>query len=751
MSYNVAEDETDVLRSLQAIRGRSALLGRLDDAQLAALAEKATRIAFAAGETLLREQDREDGVYLLLDGRAEVLGGGADEAQQLALVEPGDLVGEVAYFFGGRRTSQVRALTGVELARFSSEVFAELLANVPELAREVSAEVLARLRRSLLATHLSRLFGSLSAELLTDLESRTQWLTLGGGEVLFRQGDLADRAYIVLSGRLRVCVRDADGRSRRVNEVGRSETLGEMALLAEGTRSGTVHAQRDTYLAAFTREDFAALVAKRPEAMMPVTHLVLRRLQDDERFRSARPRVATIAIVGASPHQDLGDFARRFTGALGRFGPVDSLSSSAVDERLHERGIAQSTEGDVGSLRLVPWLLEREERVRFLVYEADSVWSAWTERCVRQADHVIVVADAEADARPGEVEAALARRRTEVSGCPVTLVLLRRSARPAGTARWLATRDVDQHVHARRDSDEDFARLARLVTGNALGLVLGGGGARGFAHIGVLRALRELDVTVDMIGGTSMGAIIAGLFALGHGVDEIDAICRRSFVKLLDYTFPAVSLLRGQRIGARCREILGEHLIEDLAIPYFAVSTNLTRAESVVHRRGGLQHAVRASISIPGVLPPVHDGTDLLIDGGILNNVPDDVMRHASGGGPVIAVDVSQKEELTAVPGSASELSGWDVLWRRFSPFSQPADTPGILSLLQRAIEVRGVATRRRARPECDLYLQLPLSEWGLLQFDALDDVARRGYEMARDRIAKWHETRSRNHPIVPD
>ena len=169
---------------------------------------------------------------------------------------------------------------------------------------------------------------------------------------------------------------------------------------------------------------------------------------------------------------------------------------------------------------------------------------------------------------------------------------------PRGTARWLEQRDFDRHYHVRADEPGDLARLARVLTGNAVGLVLGGGGARGFAHIGVLRALRELGVPVDLVGGTSIGAIIGAQIATGLGASEIQEAGREQSTSLFDPTLPIVSLSSGRRLGARLLDTFGGLEIEDLPIPFFCVSTNLTEASEVIHRRGALTSAIREKLKL---------------------------------------------------------------------------------------------------------------------------------------------------------
>jgi predicted acylesterase/phospholipase RssA len=193
------------------------------------------------------------------------------------------------------------------------------------------------------------------------------------------------------------------------------------------------------------------------------------------------------------------------------------------------------------------------------------------------------------------------------------------------------------------------------------------------------------------------------------------------------------------------RNALGHYQIEDLWLPYFAVATNLTRAEQVVSRRGGLFDAARASVSLPGIFPPcLQPSGDYLADGGLLNNVPVDVMRQVAGGGPLIAVDVSSQIGLEADPRIRTEISGWSLLARWLNPFSKRLRGPNIVSVLLRSTEVGSVADRNQMKPLADLYLELPNDDFGLMEFDALDPLALRGYERSIERLRSWYEGRCR-------
>jgi predicted acylesterase/phospholipase RssA len=420
---------------------------------------------------------------------------------------------------------------------------------------------------------------------------------------------------------------------------------------------------------------------------------------------------------------------------------VAHLTSALVDRDLARPGIAHAFDREDWSTQLVEWLAEQEADHRFVVYESDAGLTPWTERTIRQADHVVLVADATADPQPGEIEAELlsGERRYRPRH---TLVLLHEDgcAVPSQSARWLSGRRMDRHLHVRVDRSDDFARLARLLTGNAVGLVLGGGFARGLAHIGVLRAFEELHIPVDVIGGSSIGAIVGAQWALGWSAEEIARRTPEGFAASFDDgTLPFLSTKRGGKHSRVIRESFGESRIEDLWLPYFCVSTNLNRSELKIHSAGPLAQAVTASSRAPGVFPPLVIGGELHVDGGVINTVPVDVMRGFSGVGIVIGVDVSPAKNLDEVIDYGDEVSGWQAAWNRFNPIRRRRSyRPSMLFVLRRLIEFSSISYRRQKADTADVCISPDVARFQRDEVQAAVELADAGYRAARETLTAW-------------
>jgi predicted acylesterase/phospholipase RssA len=280
------------------------------------------------------------------------------------------------------------------------------------------------------------------------------------------------------------------------------------------------------------------------------------------------------------------------------------------------------------------------------------------------------------------------------------------------------------------DVRDDYARVGRFASGRAVGVVLSGGGARGLAHIGVIRACSERGVPIDAIGGASMGAIVGALCASGLDADQVAAHLRDEYVDHhdYDYTLPIVALSSAAGSVRRMKRLFGDRGVEDLPIPYFCMSTNLSRAEPVVMERGPLWRAVRMSSSLPGLLPPIADRGDLFVDGGLLNNLPADVMRER-GAGLVIGVDVTPGVDLRTSEEVEASISGWSALWRRV--VSRQRAFPSIVDIMSRAALVGCIRDAARMRAACDVYVAPAVEAYAMGDFGAIDRLIAAGYESA--------------------
>ena len=690
-------------------------------------------VALSPGETLFRQGDPADALYLVAEGRLRALFVRQDGAEvPLADVGPGDFVGELGLLTGGARTATVVAVEPTQLLRAGRTDFERLAESDPALIARMAGALRARLLRSQLAAALDTWLGRMDPAMFGDFASEIEWVSLGGGDTLCRQGEPADCLYLVLSGRLRATVS-----GRPVREIGPGESVGEMALLTGEARSADVHAIRDSALARLSAEGFQRLAARHPALLTATARLLVRRLRASEAAAPMGRQVTSLALLPLDAGVPAERVAAGLTAALGALGPTLHLTSQSFDRLTGVPGAAGLGPDAPRAARLTAWLDEQEARHRFILFQADAAPTPWTRRCLRHADQVLLLGLASGDPAPGSVERAALPAERAPTGPRRVLVLLHPDGRhlPANTAAWLDARSCDGHHHVRLDTPGDFGRLARCLTGQAVGVALGGGAARGLAHLGVLRALAEAGVPVDMIAGTSMGAVVAAAHAMGMSYETALEQGHTIFVKgrpHKEYTLPILSLIRSRRLDRMLAAVYGDAQIEDLWLPCLCVSCDLTATDLRVHRRGLLWRAVRASSAVPGVFLPVIEGRSLLVDGGVLNNLPGDLLRRA-GCAHVIVVEVNPPTELTV--DCAEFPSPWRALWDRLRRRPGGPRVPGIIEILSRTLVVTSDRQSREVKRDAALCLQPPLERFGWMQFESLREIAEAAYHYTRERL----------------
>lgn len=549
-------------------------------------------------------------------------------------------------------------------------------------------------RESLLREVLDEELGGLNEDAWAHLRSSVRWTQLSAGDILFREGDDADSMYVVASGRLRA-TREEEGQVRLVGEITRGETVGEMALLTGGKRSATVQAMRDSVLVGLDSPSFAQLARLCPESVMHVARVQFERVQRANRPRSAERLRLSVAVLAAAPDCDATAFARRLETEIGRRGRTVVAESRNAP-------CGAGTEAD-RKARLAIWLNELEASAQILLMPCGGNDEIWTRQCLRSADLVLILGRAGHNPAIEHHEIPRGVRRMLVVLHPDG------TTAPSGTAAARKSCGASSHFHLRDNSAPDFARLGRLLTGRAVGISFAGGGARSFCHLGVMKALSEHGIPLDIATGTSLGAIVAAGVSLDLDLDDLMGRFRvmvKTNPTKRDYLLiPRTSLLSGRKLDRLLPQLLPDTDIEDCWKDFACVSANITNPGAHIHREGSLLRALRATVSIPGVFPPVatKEG-DLLVDGGVVNNLPADVARDA-GAGKLIACD----------QGGGGK-----------------ADKPSAMGIIMRSVILHSRISGRAWKTAADIYFESPVGDISLLEWDQFDLAVKRGYENAK-------------------
>jgi predicted acylesterase/phospholipase RssA/CRP-like cAMP-binding protein len=706
----------------------------------AAIDALVSTVLVPAGKTIFHRGDSGDAMFVVKSGRLRITGATPSGAEvTLAEIGPRDWAGEIAVLTGQPRSATLTAIVDGELVRLPRSGFDEIARRYPDVALRLTAEIGPRIRRAQLLRVWEDLFGITEPAAFRELEEAVEWRRVPAGEVLIRQGEPSDAMYVVVTGRFRTVVRGPDGSDVAVRETGAFRTVGELGLLTDMPRSATVLALRDSEVIRLPRESFRSFALKHPEALLKVASLVAERQMNGHgpRIRASGPESSpgglTFAILALTPSAQTAALGRTLAERLGALGDTLALDAAGFEERHGRLGGAQTPLSGPLSLAIDVSLRELEDRTRHLLLDAGTEWSVWTERCLRRADRILLVADATASPAPGAIEERLAALNLPARK-ELVLVQPPEASEPRGTPAWLSGRDLADHHHVRLGNRRDEERLARRLAGRGVGLVLGGGGARGVAHVGVIRALEEAGVAVDLVGGTSMGAVVAAGYAL-HGSSAPLLALAETFASpknIYDRTLPLVSLMAGAKVLRLMKSLYGERAIEDLWTPFFSISTNLTRARIDVDTRGPLWRAVRKSMSIPGVFPPIIEDGDVIVDGGVVDNFPVERMASRPDCGTVIGVNVAPAIDKVKPYRFGPALSGWQVLRGRVLPWAKKLRAPSLVGSLLRTQEINSVMALRSGLRFVDLLVEPTVDQFRLNEYDRHAELIAAGYDAGK-------------------
>lgn len=704
------------------------------------LIEAGNERRLAVGEELCAAGDRLDAVYQVRDGLLGVLVEGTDGELRIGGLGPSAFVGEITALTGGAATATVRAEQPTVVSVIPLPDYAAWLAEHPDAAEQVAATARDRSNRSRTAALVAELTGIGEGEAVDRIIDLMTWQVLEADQTLFEKGDEADAAYIVVNGRVRVLIEPSDDHDGFEIELGRGALVGELGIIEDAPRSATVKAVRDTTLARISRDRFEMLAVNHPATVVRIVRTILLEARDGVAPLS---RCRSVAVAATSRHGYRQDFLSRYVTEVERYGGLVHFSAELIESVLGRAGAALATAGTLEQQRLSELLHEAESGADYLLFEVSDGGDAWSNRALRYTDRLLIVTSAEPDADERAKIEDLVAAADNIPGILVWIVKdYEVDQKPFGAAELLADERIHDVVHIRGALAADVQRLARLSTGNGVGVVFGGGGARGFAHLGVVKAMAELGVPIDAVSGASMGAVLAAAQAIGLPPEDQPSVAQRGFHKLMDYTIPIVSVIRSGRVKAKIDGMFGDWLLEDVWVPMKCVSTNLTESRVEVHQSGSMSEAIRASLSLPGVLPPVTRNGQMLVDGGVLENLPVDLIADDDRIDTVIALDAATGDDYYGLTDFETTVSGFSALWALVNPRKEKY--PSAISTVLRSLLV--AATGRRdevlASGKIDLYLSYDLPGVTLLDFEKVPSTAEAGYKTAKPRIEEWLATR---------
>uniref|UniRef100_A0A8C7U669 Patatin-like phospholipase domain containing 6 n=1 Tax=Oncorhynchus mykiss TaxID=8022 RepID=A0A8C7U669_ONCMY len=725
-----------------------------------------------AGTVLARQGDQDVSLHFILSGCLHVYQRMIDKQDAVCLfvTQPGEMVGQLAVLTGEPLIFTIKANRDCTFLKISKSDFYEIMREQPSVVLSAAHTVAIRM-----------------SPFVRQMDFAIDWMAVEAGRALYRQEDQSDCTYIVLNGRLRSVIRKANGKKELVGEYGRGDLIGVVEALTRQPRATTVHAVRDTELVKLPEGTLNNIKRRYPQVVTRLIHLlgqkILGNLQQargpfsgsalgrssvasSPDVTNPASNLSTVAVLPICDEVPINAFNLELSHALSAIGPALLLTSDIIRERL-----GASALDSIHEYRLSGWLAQQEDINRIVLYQTDSSMTPWTQRCIRQADCILIVGLGEQEPALGQLEQML--ENTAVRALK-QLVLLHKEdgTGPSRTVEWLNMRSwCSGHLHLRcprrvfsrrspsklvevyekvfektADRHSDFSRLARVLTGNSIAVVLGGGGARGCSHVGVIKAMEEAGIPIDIVGGTSIGSFIGALYAEERSAVRTKQRAREwskamnsVFKTILDLTYPITSMFTGAAFNTSISKVFQDKQAEDLWLPYFNVTTDITASAMRVHQDGSLWRYVRASMTLSGYLPPLCDPKDgnLLMDGGYINNLPADIARNM-GAKTVIAIDVGSQDE-TDLCNYGDSLSGWWLLWKRINPWAEKVKVPDMAEIQSRLAYVSCVRQLEVVKKSayCE-YIRPPIDRFKTMDFGKFDEIYDVGYQHGKLLFTGW-------------
>jgi NTE family protein len=581
------------------------------------------------------------------------------------------------------------------------------------------------------------LFAHLTDRQLAELEQQLEVLIINGGDTLISEGAPSEALYIVVSGRFYVM---RGGGGDPVAEIGTGAAIGEIGFFSGSQRTATVCAARDSIVLRLRRKDFDGLCRRSPGLWPQMAAMLAERLLQittiEPHYKKANAKTIAVCHAGGEPYPDevLEHLERAFPSTKSRRMLTAQMLGEEVSRGDRKRDHA-----------VTRWLNDEEAKHDHLFFIADQDLSDWSSLAIRHADLVLFIGmqhgKKAAANRPLNALERYAHDIHNKDGRRLVIVH-DHDGEISGTQHWLEDRTVQMHHHVAAGSDADYRRLARFISGEAVGLVACGGGAYCAAHIGMFEAFLEAGLDFDIVGGTSGGAAMVGAFARGVPPDDLDQRTHDIFVThsaLRRATWPRYSLLDHTVFDGCLAHHYSDTRVEDLRIPFFAISTDLSHNRMRCIRDGELWKAIRASSAIPGLLPPVYTPEgDILVDGSLLDNVPVRQMCDLKSG-PNVIINFEPPE--MTVPGLDYDAlpSRGELIQSLLVPFlsHRLPDAPSAQSILTRSLSVNR-EDFQKFLTEDDLVFMPPIPEgMSIMDWRRHSELRNLAYDYGRAELAR--------------
>jgi NTE family protein len=587
----------------------------------------------------------------------------------------------------------------------------------------------------------SEIFSGIDDASLKKLINKFETIKLSNDKILFKQGDISDSLYLLVSGRLFLILVKRNKENRIIAEIKPGETVGEVGAISNEPRTTTAKSFGESILLKLSSDDYLALCKEFPSVPLQTLNTLSKRSRNLTQFLLAKePEKKHIVIFPANVrtsnlklfHENI----YKHTQGNSEIAFLSDYDSEFCNE--------YDTEAKLKKL-----IAEFEAKHKKILYLPSSQETVLAKVCFVKIDMIYIMVDADADVKINDnIITAITNKQWTYKAKSELILLHEKNGRlPKRTSRWLKLADFGLHHHVCLNQDKDIQRLLRFMRGEAVGLVLGGGGMRSWAHVGAVKALLEADIPIDAICGASAGAFVAGYYALHRSYEDFQKELRsiadaaKKSTSFYSFTWPAISLFNGKAYTEEHVHAFGKARIENLWLPFFSVACDLSKNKAVMQRTGLLWKKIRSSTSVPGIFPPFVVRGKLYLDGGIVNNLPVDLMRKLSPSiGTIIAVELMHNSKEKEHYNFPPILPFWQTLFAKLGLTYKKYKFPSFMETFLTSLLVGASIKERENSLIADLLIAPDLSKYQLLKINRKEEqeLIEIGYHETVKAIKKW-------------
>ena len=649
----------------------------------------------------------------------------------------GDFFGLISLFTNSSKNYDLITSEKSKILELEKSKLMELANKIPDIKKQLLQIVNKQLFNPEINAALSTIAKGVDTKTIKELKKDISWKTLNDSEILFNEGDIGDSCYIVMSGRVQALKNYGKDNEVVLGELKKGDIIGDMALITGEKRSATIKASKLSRLIYISKKSFDQVMYSNPKALMEVSKTLINRLKFQDKKEKINKNII-IGILSLVDNKTNQDFYSILDNNLQLFGNTENLTE-----------LTSHLDSNKDSLDFEILLENIVSNNDFLILHSNDVNDIkWKENILKYSDKVIVIGNPKELNSISKEELQIFNNYTELNLDKIWLVLNHSedTVVPSNTKKIINDRNGIRTFHIKNNNENDIKRIVRFLTKQTIGLTLGGGGAKGFSHFGVYKAMNELNIPLDIIGGTSAGSIVASQIALGHSFEEI--IEKNKKVNALrmfkEYGLPYISLIKSNKIEQAAKISAEDRDIEDLWIPFFAPATDLTNSKLIVFNKGPLWEAIRSSGALPGIVLPHFMNENIIVDGGLMNNLPVDIMRNNYGGKIICSscsLDKSMKTSIKGIPNQSKMI--FNKLFNKSSFEKKYGYVPTVTDIIFKTSVVASASQINNNINMSDLFLELPTSEFGLTDFNnkAMLEMIDIGYNYSKPKLEAFKDT----------